>query len=835
MKKLFTLFAACTFFLNVHAEHITGGDFTVQHVSGNTFRATLTLYRDCASFGANFDSTVEITVFDKVTNEHLEELDFVFVGFDVVVAELGNSCFTPDICLEFGIYETEFELPDNPNGYYLTKERCCRNFESINITPPDVGFVFTLDIPDPALENSSPMFNPYPTEGFLCVNALSVIDFGATDEDGDSLVYSFTEPLQGASSVASANPPIATSKPYLAATWGPGYSTDNQVGGVVAMTIDPQTGIIEGQPTALGIFTLAVKVEEFRDGVKIGEIRREIQLESSACDVDVASVITTADGMTEYNVYANTEFCIEITANDANEGDILFLSADGELIDGTVSPVAQFEPVNGVSTVTQTFCWAPLCDNVGNETYVITFTAFSEGCAPEVLVTTLDVVINVILDDNLPTELTGPLLDGDPGKIIDLYDPSTHCFDFVFTDLNEADSITVTASSEIFDLPNSETLEPDIDQGQIKLPYCWNVDCVDVRDEPYFVDFEVITTNCLVQDTAFFSVPIFVIVPENEPTTFAQPAFDSYTFEFYSADTFCVPVNVFDENFFDTLNVTASSPILELVGNPATFEPLNGTSLVEGNLCWVPQCSDVRPEPYTVTFRATSNSCKTDDEVIKTIEIFLTLPPETAPFFDQPGAGFSIEHIVGDDPISFPVIARDIDPYDTLTLTATSTAFDARGINAVFEPFTNREVVVSQFLWGPDCPNIDDEPYIVTFEVNSRSCQKNVTTTLEVPILVTTPTKGEIEPIQNVFTPNGDNKNDTWTIENKDDVCLLNFKTIVFDRWGREVYRSNDPAFQWDGVFSNGNKASNGTYFRIIEYFYRDAAKSFAGDLQILE
>jgi gliding motility-associated-like protein len=484
----------------------------------------------------------------------------------------------------------------------------------------------------------------------------------------------------------------------------------------------------------------------------------------------------------------------------------------------------------------QDLCWSPICENVSDEPYIVTLTAFSRGCANEILVTTQDIYINVILDDNVPTELTGPLLDGAPGRIIDLYDPSTHCFNFVFEDLNEADSIFVNASSDIFDLPNADILEADFDQGTITLPYCWDVTCVDVRDEPYLIDFEVITTNCLVQDTTFFTVPIFVIVPDDIASEFVNPFSDTYTFEFYSADTFCIPVAVFDENFFDTLNVTASSPILSLPGNPATFEPLNGTSLVEGNLCWVPQCSDVRPEPYTVTFTATANSCKTNESVQKTIEIFLVLPPETAPFFDLPSPGLFVEHIVGDDPINLDVLVRDPDVYDTLTLSAQSTAFDAPSINAVFEEVTGREILVSNFFWGPDCPNINNtEPYIVTFEVNSKSCQKDVTTSLEIQILVTTPTKGEIEPIQNVFTPNGDLRNDFWTIENKDDVCLLNFKAIVFDRWGKEVYRSNDPAFQWDGTFSNGNNANAGTYFRIIEYFYKDASRAFSGDLQILD
>lgn len=836
IKNLF-FSSLCLFIINtLSANHIAGGDFTVRHIEGDIFEAKLILYRDCEG-NLVVDNVITVSVYDAVTDAYLADLAFTMSNPQSDIIPLGNSCYDPGLCVESQTYIQEFSLPNNPNGYYMSWERCCRNEIAINVQAASQGMVFTVEIPDPALQNSTPEFLPYPSDAFLCVNGVSTIDFAATDADGDELVYSLIDPLKGdaTSPFNPLGPGGAWPRPYSVLNWSPGFSLADPVGGDEPMTINSETGLVTAQPNTIGFYTIAVKVEEFRDGVKIGEVIREVQVAGLVCNIDLPSEIVTPNNDTIFDVFANTDWCIEINVTDPNEGDTLFVQASGDIMDGTILPSAVYPDANGFSSIVQDLCWSPVCENVRDEPYIVTITAFSRGCANEILVTTQDIYINVILDDNVPTELSGPLLDGEPGRIIDLYNPSTYCFNFVFTDNNEADSIFVTASSEIFDLPNAEQLEPDFDQGTITLPYCWNVECVDVRDEPYFVDFEVITTNCLVQDTAFFSVPIFVVVPENEPTTFAQPAFDSYTFEFYSADTFCIPVTVFDENFFDTLSVTASSPILELAGNPATFEPLDGLSIVEGNLCWVPQCSDVRPEPYTVTFRATANSCKTDDEVLRTVEIFLVLPPESAPFFEQPSPGLFIEHIVGDDPISLPVIARDVDPYDTLTLTATSTAFDARGINAVFEPFTNREVVVSQFFWGPDCPNIDEEPYVVTFEVNSRSCQKNVTTALDIQILVTTPTKGIIEPIQNVFTPNGDGKNDFWTIENKDDVCLLNFKTLVFDRWGREVYQSNDPAFQWDGVFGNGNRASNGTYFHIIEYFYRDAVKTYSGDIQILE
>ena len=68
--------------------------------------------------------------------------------------------------------------------------------------------------------------------------------------------------------------------------------------------------------------------------------------------------------------------------------------------------------------------------------------------------------------------------------------------------------------------------------------------------------------------------------------------------------------------------------------------------------------------------------------------------------------------------------------------------------------------------------------------------------------------------IPNVFTPNGDGINDSW---------LLNldrprqFEVVVYNRWGRIVYESNNHLIAWDGRhYKSGEFCSEGTYFFII-------------------
>lgn len=66
------------------------------------------------------------------------------------------------------------------------------------------------------------------------------------------------------------------------------------------------------------------------------------------------------------------------------------------------------------------------------------------------------------------------------------------------------------------------------------------------------------------------------------------------------------------------------------------------------------------------------------------------------------------------------------------------------------------------------------------------------------------------ESIPNVFTPNGDGKNDCFKITSKADFTLCT-TVEIFNRWGNSVYKSSDSAACWDG----GN-APDGTYFYVI-------------------
>ena len=55
--------------------------------------------------------------------------------------------------------------------------------------------------------------------------------------------------------------------------------------------------------------------------------------------------------------------------------------------------------------------------------------------------------------------------------------------------------------------------------------------------------------------------------------------------------------------------------------------------------------------------------------------------------------------------------------------------------------------------------------------------------------------------IPNAFTPNGDPMNNKFFAYGKN---ITEFNMIIFDRWGLEVFKTNDINVGWDGYYING-------------------------------
>jgi gliding motility-associated-like protein len=76
--------------------------------------------------------------------------------------------------------------------------------------------------------------------------------------------------------------------------------------------------------------------------------------------------------------------------------------------------------------------------------------------------------------------------------------------------------------------------------------------------------------------------------------------------------------------------------------------------------------------------------------------------------------------------------------------------------------------------------------------------------------------------VPNIFTPNGDGKNDQFSIEAEG---IASIKISIFNRWGKNIYENEVKDFVvdkqavpiWDGTSKSEGKCAAGTYYYIIE------------------
>lgn len=76
--------------------------------------------------------------------------------------------------------------------------------------------------------------------------------------------------------------------------------------------------------------------------------------------------------------------------------------------------------------------------------------------------------------------------------------------------------------------------------------------------------------------------------------------------------------------------------------------------------------------------------------------------------------------------------------------------------------------------------------------------------------------------VPNVFTPNGDGINDEFRVLYE---SLREFHIWVFNRWGKQVYRSDNPDAGWNGYIGS-LPAPEGAYFYVIRAIGNDAPKN---------
>jgi gliding motility-associated-like protein len=115
------------------------------------------------------------------------------------------------------------------------------------------------------------------------------------------------------------------------------------------------------------------------------------------------------------------------------------------------------------------------------------------------------------------------------------------------------------------------------------------------------------------------------------------------------------------------------------------------------------------------------------------------------------------------------------------------------------------------------------------YPITVGGAASNNYTFVYVPGILTVNATDQVLVIPNAFTPNGDGINDTWVIKNLNSYAQCT--VTVFNRFGQQLFFSNNYPVPWDGRYKGANLPT-GTYYYIINV--GNAGKPIAGEVVII-
>ena len=267
-----------------YGSHIVGGEIRMRSTSvPNRFSFSLIQFWDENTLtNGNRDQSVELLFYRKRDNQLIQKFSLPYVSSQKVTYKNQACAAFRALKTVEGTYNAQLTLKSadytDAEGYYIVWERCCRNDDINNIKlPGSNGMVFYLEFPPLSLPNSSPEFS-FPNGDYICKDQTFSMNVSATDADGDELRYSLVTPMRGNT---GRNNPIGDDYPkagYPLVEWTSGISEKNMIPGNPALAINARSGVMTATASQLGLYVFTVQCEEYRNGVRIGTVRRDFQL-----------------------------------------------------------------------------------------------------------------------------------------------------------------------------------------------------------------------------------------------------------------------------------------------------------------------------------------------------------------------------------------------------------------------------------------------------------------------------------------------------------------------------------------------------------------------------
>jgi len=333
-----------------YATHNRAGEITYEQIGDLTIRVTITTYTKTSSIQADRDS-LELFWGDGTSS--------------VVARANGFGDILPnDIKRNF--YIAEHTYPGRAT-YVLSMNDPNRIGGILNVNPPNsIKIRFHIETSFTFLNTQFQGFNSsaillQPPIDFACIGQRFVHNPNAFDPDGDSLSYEMIIPLEDVGSEV------------------PNYLFPNQInpGPDNQLTLDERTGdIIWDAPQRPGEYNIAFKIHEYRQGVLINSIIRDMQIFVEMCDnqppeIDVAEEICVVAG-------ERVVFDVEASDDDVPQQQLSLTALGGPfeqaISPASFSPDARFYP----QPLTGTFIWDTKCEHISEQSYSVVFKAVDD-------------------------------------------------------------------------------------------------------------------------------------------------------------------------------------------------------------------------------------------------------------------------------------------------------------------------------------------------------------------------------------------------------------------------------------------------------------------------
>ncbi|MGF1636807.1 MAG: hypothetical protein ACFCUU_07015 [Cyclobacteriaceae bacterium] len=687
MKKVRLLFIVL-FFSNsllLKASHIVGGEFEMNHIEDYTYNIKLILYFDLVNGlpGAK-DRSANAFIYRK-HDDVLVGIVGLSLRSEVEVNYSNPKCTHESLRTSKLEYATNYYLDPqwfgHPEGYYMVYERCCRNEIITNIVSPvETGQTFYLEFPPVVKDNepfinSSPQLFP-PLSDYACLGRDFYVDFRGIDPDGDSLVYSLAEPYNS-STIAAV--PTPSKRPHPPVAWIHDFTGDNPIPGDPPLSINSE-GFLTIKPTDEGLFVFSVLCEEYRDNVKIGEVRRDFQMFVIECPYPgEAPVLVARDPVTQefvkeldpVQITLDGDRCIELAVTDE---------------DGKQGIRFRARPVNFTGDINQYLTQS------GGRLETENDTLFTKICLPECAIADVNPLIFDVIagDDTCPLSLKDTIritayvetLGNSPPTFVT---PNQRENEFVMTLGENQVEFEIKATDPDLDsmhfffhsgfTSSFEEVNLSLDtivntKGEISFKLTWDPDCTifPINEKSdfvwYFVVQELDACGIKSTDTVLYNIKVLPL-ENTAPKLTLNGSEDNREFTVYLGDDISFRLEGTDEDIGDKLFISATSTPFHISSWGMNLEGSNGTQEAHLDFYWEPPCSGFSSVPYSATLKFVlrdENPCKYPN--YDTIDVVIRVLPRdnTPPIFSKiEGLINDTLHVVAGTILDIPITASDED------------------------------------------------------------------------------------------------------------------------------------------------------------------------------